>query len=171
MVLAFPALTAGQVVRTAPSKFLLSTGTGSLSVSAVPSAMTFNLVSNRVAVSNSPVNVTTTWSNSTLGSTLTLYGYFASPSAALTGNQSAVPIPSSAVSGQMTTGLPTTYTPFTQTGPFGAGASSLALFSQTIAIAGASRTDALTLSIDLQGLPGLPADIYTGTLVIQAQVL
>ncbi len=107
-----------------------------------------------------------------MGSTMSLYGYFASSTAALTGNASSAMIPSSAITGQMTTGLPSSYTPFTQTNPVGDATSSLKLFSQTIAGSGAgNRTDALNLIIDLTSLPQLPADTYTGTLIIQAQVL
>jgi hypothetical protein len=72
----------------------------------------------------------------------------------------------------MTTGLPTSYTPFTQTSPVGGSAASLTLFSQMIAGSGAgSRTDALSLTIDLTTLPELPADTYGGTLIIEAQVI
>ena len=132
----------------------------------------FNLIPGRAATGNSPVSIITTWSGSTVGSTMSLYGYFASSTAALTGNASSAMIPSSAITGQMTTGLPSSYTPFTQTNPVGGATSSLKLFSQTIAGSGAgNRTDALNLIIDLTSLPQLPADTYTGTLIIQAQVL
>jgi hypothetical protein len=71
----------------------------------------------------------------------------------------------------MTTGLPTTYTAFTQTNPFGGAGASLKLFTQPVLIGvNGNRTDALSLKIDLTSLPELPADKYTGTLILQAQI-
>jgi hypothetical protein len=161
-----------QVVKVAPKSIRPEVGTGSLSVSAAPSMVSFNLTPGQITAGNSPVSITTTWSGSTVGSTMSLYGYFVSSTAALTGTTNSVPIPSSAVFGQMTTGLPTSFSPFTQTNPVGGAAASLTLFSQAITGSGAgSRTDALNLTIDLTNLPQLPAGTYTGTLVIQAQVL
>ncbi len=143
-----------------------------LTVAAAPSAVTFNLVAGGAATGSAPVAVTTVW---VLGATRTkvnLYGSFASSTAALadgSGNN----IPSANVLGQVTTGLPTTFTAFTQTGPFGAAGASLELFSQTISVTNlnGNRTDNLNLKIDLTSLPQLPAGIYTGTLNIQAQAL
>ena len=162
----------GQAVRVGARKVTPEVGTGTLTVTAAPSTVSFNLIPGQVATGNSPISVTTTWSGSTVGSNMSLYGYFASSSAALTGNVSSIAVPSSVISGQMTTGLPSSYTPFTQTNPVGGAAASLKLFTQVVAGSGAgSRTDALGLTIDLTSLPQLPADTYTGTLIIQAQVL
>jgi len=146
--------------------------TGSLSISVTPSQVHFNLVAHGTANSNCPVNITTTWSGATLGSVVSLYGSFASSSAAMSGTVGSAVLPSSVISGQMTTGLPTTYTPFSQTNPLGAAGASLKLFSQTVSGSDSgNRTDALSLSINLSTLPRLPADTYTGTLIIQAQEL
>jgi hypothetical protein len=171
-LLARPTATQSQALKVTPRQATPAVGTGTLSVSAAPSLLSFNLIPGKTATGNNPISIITTWSGSTLGSTMSLYGYFASSNAALSGNVSAAAIPSSAISGQMTTGLPSTYIPFTQTNPVGNAAASLKLFSQAVTGSGAgSRTDALSLVIDLTSLPQLPADTYTGTLIIQAQVL
>jgi hypothetical protein len=170
--LANPGATLGQALKVTPKKISPDVGTGTLSVSAAPSTVNFNLIPGKSATGNSPVSITTTWSGSTLGSTMSLYSYFASPTAALSAASGSAVIPSSAVSGQMTTGLPSSFTPFTQTNPVGSAAGGLKLFTQVVSGSGAgSRTDALSLTIDLTALPELPAGTYTGTLIIQAQVL
>jgi hypothetical protein len=172
MLLARPAPTLSQALRVTHRQAETEGGTGALSVSAAPSQLSFNLIPGKTAPGNSPISIMTIWSGSTVGSTMSLYGYFASSTAALSGNVSAAAIPSSAISGQMTTGLPTTYTPFTQTNPVGNASAGLKLFSQTVAGSGAgNRTDMLSLIIDLTDLPQMPADTYSGTLIIQAQVL
>jgi len=104
--------------------------------------------------------------------TVNLYGYFASSTVALTDGASHN-IPSSAVFGQVTTGVPTSFTAFTQTGPFGGAGASLHLFSQGITVSNVSstRTDNLSLRIDLTSAPQTSAAVYTGTLQIQAQAL
>ena len=171
MLLAAPQWVQGQVLRVSPPVARPLIGTGSLTVSASPSAVSFLLVPGQVTAGNSPIGITTTWTGSTVGSTMSLYGYFLSSTSALTGNGRGA-IPTTAIFGQMTTGLPTSSTPFTETNPVGSASGSLRLFSQVISGTGAgSRTDALTLTIDLTSLPQLPADTYTGTLILQAQVI
>lgn len=171
------ALTAGaQAVRVNRQRLtaLPDTAVSSLSVSVTPSEVSFTLVSNGVAKGSSAISVTTAWNATTCAPTCTvnLYGYFTSATSALTGGTGGS-IPSSAVLGQVPTGKPTTYTAFTQTGPFGGSAASLFLFSQSITghASKTSRTDALSLEIDLSGHPQQPAGSYTGTLYIQAQTL
>ena len=159
----------GQAVRLLPNR-PLPRDSGSLSVSVTPTQVNFNLVARGTAVGSTSVNITTTWTSVTLGSSITLYGYFTSSSAALTGSNSGANIPSSAVFGEMTTGLPTSYTAFTQTCPFGVAGASLQLFSETVTGSDTgNRTDALSLMLDLSSLRELPADTYTGTLIIEAQ--
>jgi hypothetical protein len=105
--------------------------------------------------------------------TINVYGYFTSANAALSGGSPIVNIPSSEVLGQVTTGIPTSYTAFTQSNPFGGAGASLELVSQSFFIisGGSSRTDPLQLEIDLTSQPQLPAGAYSGTLYIQAQSL
>jgi len=166
-----PAATLGQAVKITHKMATPEAGGGFLAVSASPSAVSFNLVAKGSATGNNPVSVTTGWTG-LMNDTIHLYAYFTSASAALTGNLSGDLIPTSCVLGKMTTGLPTSNTAFTQTGPFGGAGNSLELFSQTVAGNGLSfRTDALSLTIDLTSLPTLPADTYTGTLIIEAQAL
>ncbi len=169
LALSFPATMVGQAIKVIPKGMTSNTDMSTLSVSASPSQVSFNLVSRGTTSGNSPVSITTTWTGLSSGGTVNLYGYFISVSAALTGSLSTAAIPSSAISGQMTTGLPTSYTAFTQTNPLGGAGASLKLFSAGTGSGSGSRTDALNLTIDLSSLPELPADTYTGTLVIQAQ--
>lgn len=172
LVLVLPLALEGQSVRVVLKGPAPRGETGTLSISVTPSQVHFNLVARGTAIGNCPVNITTMWSGATLGSGISLYGSFASSSAAMSGTVSSAALPSSVISGQMSTGLPTTYTPFSQTNPLGTAGASLKLFSQTVTGSGSgSRTDALSLSINLSTLRQLPADTYTGTLTIQAQEL
>ncbi|MGA2674814.1 MAG: hypothetical protein ABSE99_16475 [Terracidiphilus sp.] len=173
LVLALPVAVKGQAVRVIPKRMIRAAdATGTLSVSVTPSQVTFNLVARGAAAGNTPVSITTSWAGATAGSVVCLYGYFGSSSTALAGNVSGVALPTSAIFGQMTTGLPTSYTAFTQTNSIGPAGASLKLFSQTLAASGSgSRTDALNLTIDLTSQPKIPSDTYTGTLVIEAQEL
>ena len=85
-----------------------------------------------------------------------------------------VQIPSSRILGRVTTGVPTTFTPFTQSAIAGAGTAggSLNLVLIGIGITGTnkqgSRTDNLELQLDLVGFPDLPVGNYTGTMNIRA---
>jgi hypothetical protein len=144
----------------------------SLTVVAAPSAVAFTLASGSTTAGSTAVSVTTVWTLGITRTNVNLYTSFASSTAALT-DGSGDDIPSANVLGQMTTGLPTTFTAFTQTGPFGGAGASLELFSQSISVTNltSTRTDNLNLEIDLTSLPNLPAGVYTGTLNIQAQAL
>ncbi len=163
-----------QAVRVRSTQLSPDESVSSLSISATPSLVLFSLVPRGVAPGSSAVAITTTWGGSLCLFTcsINVYAYFASPTAALSGGSPIVDIPSSAVLGEVPTGTPTSFTPFTQTSPFG-GAAALELFSQSwVLYAGAgSRTDALDLEINLASLPQLPAGTYSGTLFIQAQSL
>lgn len=143
---------------------------GSVTVTAAPAFVSFHLVSKGVATSSAGVGVTTTWIGLSRLCKLNLYSYFSSAGAALTSGSPAVNIPTSAVLGEMATGSPSTYTPFTQSNPI--GGASLLLYRELFMIGGnGSRTDILNLEINLEGLPQLPAGTYTGTLYLQAQML
>lgn len=147
----------------------------SLSLSATPSTVSFHLVPSGVATGTSAVQVTTSWNGSIclLICTINVYAYFANANAALSGGAPIVNIPSSEVLGQVPTGIPTSYTPFTDSSPFGGAGASLQLFQQTVFLLtfGSTRTDALNLEINLSNQRNLPAGTYTGTLYIQAQSL
>lgn len=166
---------AAQAVRVGPARPSPATPVSSLSISVTPSNVSFPLVSRGVANGSVPVEITTSWGGSLclFTCTINVYGYFASPTAALSGGSPVVNIPSSEVLGQVTSGIPTTYTPFTQSNPLGGAGASLELLSQSFFILSGnnSRTDALQLEIDLTNQPQLPAGSYAGTLYIQAQSL
>jgi hypothetical protein len=175
-IVAFSAANAAaQAVRVGAARPTPATSVSSLSISVTPSSVSFQLVSKGVAAGSVPVEITTSWGGSfcLLTCTINVYGYFTSAGAALSGGSPIVDIPSSAVLGQVTTGIPTTYTAFTQSNPFGGAGASLELLSQGFFIlsGSSSRTDALQLEIDLTNQPQLPAGSYSGTLYIQAQSL
>jgi hypothetical protein len=178
-------LALGSLLLAAPSAFaqlnsntatvsLTATLGESLTVSATPNNVSFALVSGGTAAASGPVAVTTTWILSGSRTSVTLVGYFASATAALTnGGSPAVTIPTSEVLGQVTTGTPTTFTAFTQSAPLGTTGAGLTLFTQAISATNFAslRTDNLNLEINLTAQPQLPAGTYTGTLDLQAQAL
>ena len=146
----------------------------SISVSATPSTVTFNLVPGGIAMGSSPIAITTTWILASSRAAVTLIGSFGSPTTALAG--SSIPegdIPTSAVFGLMSTGLPTVFTAFTVNTPLGVVSAGLPLFTQilTSASRNSSRTDNLTLEINLVAIPQLPSGTFTGSLLLQAQAL
>lgn len=143
---------------------------GTLTVSASPAVVTVALVAGGTAVATLPIAITTSWTNINIGSTTSLYASFSSSTSALAGGTPTASIPSSSVLGKVPTGTPTSYTPFTQTTPVGAASAGLQLYSSLgMLLASGSRTDNLSLEINLTSLPQLPAANYSGTLLIQAQ--
>jgi hypothetical protein len=140
----------------------------SITVTAAPGLVNFNLPPSGVANGSVPVSITTSWVLPVLFGQVTEYGYFANPAAALADGVGDN-IPSANVSGSFDGGA---FTVFTGTSPFAAG-SSMTLFNQFVLIllnTSATRTDTLNLRIDTTGL-GLPAATYTGVLHIQAQAI
>jgi hypothetical protein len=137
------------------------------SVQSIPS-----LTDNAVNDFPTPVTIQTQWDvNPGQVNSISLVAYFTTPSQALAGGTAQ--IPSSRVLGRMTTGLPTTYTPFTQAALAGVGTAggSLVLFSDNIIGTNKgilTRTDNLALQLDLAGFPDLPVGTYSGTLNIRA---
>jgi hypothetical protein len=163
-----------QINSNTASVSLTATLAESLTISATPNAVSFSLVSGGVAVANFPVVITTTWVLGSGRANVVLDGYFSSSTGALTfAGPPASSIPTSSVLGQMTTGSPTVFTAFTQTSVFGGAGAGLTLFTQALTTTNraATRTDSLSLEIDLTALPQLPAGSYTGTLTLQAQAL
>lgn len=170
-----PASATPQAVAVGRQKVTPDTPVSSLTVSASPAFVSFHLVSKGIATGSSSVVVTTTWGGNfcLFTCTINLYGYFSNANAALSGGSPVVNIPSSSVLGQVPTGSPTSFTPFTQSSPLGGAGASLLLFTQSfthIAQPG-HRNDTLNLEIDLANQPQLPAGTYSGTLYIQAQSL
>jgi|GEM_PF-2547117 len=142
-------------------------GDTTLFLSVSPSSVNFTLVANGSATANSAIAITSTLTLP-LSTNIRVYGYFATSTAALTGTASAANIPTSAVLGIMPTGVPTTYTAFTQTGPFNGSSDSLLLLSLNGITLLHIETDNLTLKINLSGV-AVPADTYVGTLYIEGQ--
>ncbi len=94
---------AGQAIRVGRSVVMPGAAIGgSVSVTAAPAFVTFQLVPQGVAASSSGVGVTTTWTGLTRLCRLNLYAFFSGGGAALSGGGSpVVNIPSSAVLGQV----------------------------------------------------------------------
>jgi hypothetical protein len=125
------------------------------------------------AVNNfpTPTVINTDWNvKANQTNTVNLVAYFTLPAQAMVGG--ATQIPSSRLEGRMTTGIPTTFTAFTQNGLGGVGSAggSLRLFSLNITNGNrrANRTDNLDLRLNLVGFPALPAGAYIGVLNIRA---
>jgi hypothetical protein len=147
---------------------LNATLNSSITITAAPGLVNFNLVRNGAVIGSSPVTITTTWALPILFGTIREYAYFTSPAAALT-DGAGDNIPSGSVAGSFNGGA---FTPFTGASPFAAG-SSKTLFTQRVFIFFSNpgrRTDTLNLRIDTTGL-NLPAATYTGVLHIQAQAI
>lgn len=135
-------------------------------------SMNFTLLQGAIANGSTAAAITSSWNvNPGQTGTIALYGYFSTPSAALTGTVGN--IAATYVEGRVTTGTPVTYTAFTQTNPIGPAGGSLQLFSETITGVNKSktRTDNLNVRINLTTSPALPAGNYVGTLRIQARAL
>jgi len=121
----------------------------------------------------SSVNITTAWDVNPSAASVSLVGYFATPTAALTNGT--FNIASSSVKGKVTTagapGAPATFTAFTNNavGVVGTAGGSLTLFTETITGANkaSSRTIDLALQLDLTSQTTTPG-LYTGTLNLRA---
>jgi hypothetical protein len=163
----FPSLASAQLNSNIAGVNLTAVLTTSLTVSASPASVNFNLVPNGIANGSGTVAVTTSWTLSPSVGDVTVWAYFTSAPSAL--SDGAVDnIPSSSVLGSPNGGA---FAPFTGVSPFAAG-SSLQIF--TVRILGNNRTgtrvDNLDLRINTTGL-GLPAGTYSGVMHIQAQAL
>ena len=119
------------------------------------------------------VNITTAWDVNPSAASVSLVGYFTTPTAALTNGS--FNIPSSWVKGKVTTAsvpnAPTSFTAFTNAavGAAGTAGASLTLFTETISGANkaSNRTIDLALQLDLTGQTTTPGT-YTGTLNLRA---
>ena len=132
----------------------------------------FALAQGAAAAGDVSSAITTSWNlNPGLTGAVTLFGYFDTPSAALT--DGVYDIATTYVEGRMTTGAVATYTAFTQTNAVGPANGSLLLFTENVTGANKirSRSDNLDLQINLAASPTVPASTYAGVLRIQARAL
>jgi hypothetical protein len=167
LVALFPSLANAQLNSNIAGVNLTAVLTTSLTLSASPGAVNFNLVPSGVANGSGTVAVTTTWTLVPSVGAVTVWAYFSTAVAALS-DGAGDNIPSSSVLGSPNGGA---FAPFTGVSPFAAG-SSLQIF--TVRILGNNRTgtrvDNLDLRINTTGL-NLPAGTYSGVMHIQAQAL
>jgi len=167
-------------VSTARIVSLAATKTGKLTMGVISGAAQTlgTLTDNTTNNFPTPVVIQTQWDlNPGQTGSVNVIGWFATPSQALT-NGVGTNIPSSRMKGKLTPGapaptsFPATFTAFTQNavGGIGTAGGSLRLFQ--INISGANktqtRTDNLSLQLDLTGAGVLPPGTYSGTLNIEA---
>jgi len=167
-------------VSTARVVSLAATKTGKLTMGVISGAAQTlpALTDNTTNNFPTPVVIQTQWDlNPGQTGSVNVIGWFATPSQALT-NGAGTNIPSSRMKGQLTPGAPAptsypaTFTAFTQNavGGIGTAGGSLRLFQ--INISGSNkiqtRTDNLSLQLDLTGAGVLPPGTYSGTLNIEA---
>jgi hypothetical protein len=142
----------------------------SLTVIVLPGLVHFPLTSGSASNPGStPVVVTTTWTFALTRTSVKLYAYFTSASAALVHTQPAntVDIPSSRVQVSVNGG---SNQALNQTVAFGGASAGAELFNQPLTLLNivGARVDTLTFNIDLSNYI-LPVDVYTGTLRLRAQ--
>jgi hypothetical protein len=115
-----------------------------------------------------PISVTTNWNLKTATS-VTLVGYFASPTQALVSGANA--ITSSQVEGKLSTAPATSFAAFTGAPVAGAGVAGASLSFWNQAVSGptlkSNRTDVLNLRLNLTNAYAVAGD-YTGTLNLRA---
>ena len=134
----------------------------SLSVSGVPSSITFTYNANGTATASSAISVTTSWALATGHTALKTYVYFANPAAALSGPSA---IPSSSVLASIDGG---TAQACTFTGPIGAaGGNCFPAYQNFSPASNGSQTNQVVLS--LQSISNIAPGTYTGTLFIEAE--
>jgi hypothetical protein len=144
----------------------------SVTISASVTAVRFTMAPGVTVAGSSAIPITTSWALAPGRTSIRLYGFFATPGAALTdGYSTPHTIPSSAVLGQVITGSPTSFTSFTHNGRGGIGVSgaSLLLLRQTLAAGLYSGTRTDNLNIEIVTPAAIPAGNYTGTLTLEAQ--
>ena len=141
----------------------------SLTLTLSANTVNFNLsAGSAVKAGSAAITATTAWTLAPGRTSVGVYAYFTSATAALT--DCVDNIPSSAFYIADNGGASA---PLTNSVAFGAANAGLKLATVPITAANrtASRTDAMAFNINLTGgtLPQLPANTYTGTLNIQAQ--
>jgi hypothetical protein len=139
----------------------------SLTISATPASVNFTLASSGTAAGSSQISITTAWALLATRSSLTLYAFASSATAALT-DGSGNNIPAANLTGSPNGG---SFSAFTGNSSFGTG-TSLSIFTQAITTGNlnSTRTDTLNLNINTTGL-SLPVGTYTGVLTIRAQAI
>jgi len=145
----------------------------SLAVTSGATQLFPNFVDNTTNTFPSPVVIQTRWDlNPGQTGSVRVIAWFANPAQALLNSASGTPIPSSRMRGRMATGVPVTFTAFTQNPVGGVGAAGGSLQLLNVNVTGANKTttrsDNLQLQLDLTGAPVLPPGTYSGTLNIQA---
>jgi hypothetical protein len=142
------------------------------SVGITPSASTITwtaLTPGASTGADSTLSITTAWVLASSRSSVELDASFSSASQAMANGSNY--IPSSSIFGAVSGADTLSSTAFTASTTLGTAGAGLTVFSHTLTSDfNATRTDVLTLSINLNSLT-IPAGVYTGTLTLQAQAL
>lgn len=136
---------------------------------AVPTVLFGTLTPGASNTATLPLSVVSAW-NLGSGQTLTVYAYFDSATTAMTGTATGQLLPTSLMKGSVNGGASQS---FSSSSPFTTGNTAMSMFSVPITAANlvSSRTDSLAMTLDLTTRSSLPADVYTGTMHLQAQAL
>lgn len=117
-----------------------------------------------------PVTFVTTWDVHPQTAGFQVVASFASASSALVNEDGTEAIPSSLIEGSVPGGVPVGFTPFTQSVTGGAANAGLVLVNQAITppTRRGSRTDELSLRLNLTGAEPLTVGEYSGVLTLRA---
>ena len=141
--------------------------TGSITIALATPVVTFALHPGGIATGTPGISITTTEVSVKGVSAVSMYGFFTTTKALV--DTAGDSIPTSSVLGLCGTGSPTSYTAFTQSGPFGVGTSLLIWRGTATGHLADVRTDILSLEINLGAISTLPVATYNGTLMLQVQ--
>lgn len=168
-------------VSTAKVVSLAATKTGTLTLGVISGAVQTlaNLTDNTTNNFPTPVVIQTQWDlNPGQTGRVTVVGWFSVPAQALLNSATGTKIPSSRLKGLLSpgapvpSGYPAVFTAFTRNAVGGVGTAGGSLRLFFINISGgnktATRSDNLSLQIDLTGAAILPPGTYSGTLNIEA---
>lgn len=136
---------------------------------AVPTVLFGNVTPGATNTATLPLSLISAW-NLGAGQTLTVYAYFDSATTAMTGTVTGQLLPTSLMKGSVNGGA---QQGFSSSSPFTTGNTAMSMFSVAITAANlvSTRTDSLAMTLDLTTRSSLPADVYTGTMHLQAQAL
>lgn len=136
---------------------------------AVPTVLFGTMTPGASNTATLPLSVISAW-NLGSGQTLTVYAYFDSATTAMTGTVTGQLLATSLMKGSVNGGA---LQGFTSASPFTTGSTALSIYFVAITAANlvSTHTDSLAMTLDLTTKTSLPADVYIGTMHLQAQAL
>lgn len=117
-----------------------------------------------------PVTFVTSWDVHPSTASFQVVASFSSAELALAVDDASEAIPSTLIEGSVATGVPTAFTPFTQSVTGGVAGAGLLLVQQTLTAATrrGTRTDDLALRLNLAGADPVTVGEYTGVITLRA---